>query len=306
MDPLSDVLSLLKPRSYASAGLEAGGDWSIRFPQYEGIKFNAVLSGRCWLSVEGEPDAVHLKTGDCFLLLDGRPFRLASDLALPSIDASSVFLPETRRGGVARCNEGRDFFLAGSIFTLDGRHAGLLLDALPPVIHLRNETDRASLRWLLERLGEELRDPQPGSGVFAEHLAHLMLIQGIRLHLANAGSRVGWLFALRDGQIGEAIDQMHADPARHWTLRDLARSVGMSRTAFAVRFKTVVGLSAIDYLTRWRMLIAGNRLLNSGDAIVEVAAAVGYQSESAFGAAFKRVMGQSPRQYVRSPTRGLY
>ena len=90
MDPLSDVLSLLKPRSYSSGGFDVGGELSIQFPQHEGIKCYAVVSGQCWLSVEGVPDAVRLKTGDCFLLPSGRPFRLASDLTLTPVDYRTI------------------------------------------------------------------------------------------------------------------------------------------------------------------------------------------------------------------------
>ena len=101
MDPLSDVLSLLKPRNYLSAGLEAGGDWAIQFPdQQAAIKCGAVVSGQCWLSVEGVTDAVRLDAGDCFLLPRGRPFRLASDLGLPTVDARTIFSP-ARTGGLA-------------------------------------------------------------------------------------------------------------------------------------------------------------------------------------------------------------
>ena len=97
MDPLSDVLSLLKLRSYMSGGFDVGGDWSIQFPQHEGIKCYALVSGQCWLSVEGVPDAVRLKTGDCFLLPRGRPFRLASDLSLTPVDARCAFCDHAER-----------------------------------------------------------------------------------------------------------------------------------------------------------------------------------------------------------------
>jgi len=299
MDPLSDVLALLKPRSYVSAGFEAGGDWAIQFPSYEGIKCNAVLSGQCWLAMEGVSEPVHLEAGDCFLLPKGRPFRLASDLALPASDANAVFAP-AQRGGIARCNGGGEFFLAGSRFMLVGDHADILLGVLPPIVHINKEADQASLRWLLERMRQELREIQPGSSLVAEHLAHLMLVQALRLYLREGvEGHVGWLFALADKHIGKAIDHMHADPGHRWTLQELARNVGMSRTAFALRFKETVGLSAMDYLTRWRMLLAGERLAGSNDTIPAIAAALGYESESAFGAAFKRVMGCSPRQYSR-------
>jgi len=217
---------------------------------------------------------------------------------LPPADATAVFAP-ARCGGIARCNGGGDFFLAGSRFMLVGDHADILLGVLTPIVHINKEADQASLRWLLERMRQELRETQPGSSLVAEHLAHLMLVQALRLYLREGEGHVGWLFALADKHIGKAIDHMHADPGHRWTLKELARNVGMSRTAFALRFKETVGLSAMDYLTRWRMLLAGERLAHSKDSIPAIAATLGYESESAFGAAFKRVMGCSPRQYSR-------
>jgi AraC-like DNA-binding protein len=110
---------------------------------------------------------------------------------------------------------------------------------------------------------------------------------------------VGWLFALADKQIGAAISAMHDDPARRWTVQALAKRAGMSRSTFAVKFKQTVGASPMEYLTRWRMLLAGDRLTNSSESISVIAPSLGYESESAFSTAFKRVMGCSPRQYSR-------
>ncbi|WP_250121633.1 AraC family transcriptional regulator [Chroococcidiopsis sp. CCMEE 29] len=297
MDPLSDVLSLLKPRSYVSASLDAGGDWSIQFPQHEGIKFNAVVSGEGWLSVEGVPNAVCLKAGDCFLLPSGRSFRLASDMTLTPIDADTIF-SAAREGGVVLCNGGGDFLLVGSRFALAGDHAGILLGVLPPIVHIRKESDQAALRWSLERMMQELRERQPGGLLVAQHLAHMMLVQALRLHLAEGLSGgVGWLFALADQQIGAAISAMHEEPAHRWTLQELAERACMSRSTFALKFKATVGATPMEYLTRWRMLLAGDRLTNSSDSIFEIALSLGYESESAFSTAFKRVMGCSPRQY---------
>jgi AraC-like DNA-binding protein len=92
---------------------------------------------------------------------------------------------------------------------------------------------------------------------------------------------------------------MHDDPAHRWTLHALAKRAGMSRSSFALKFKQTVGASPMEYLTRWRMLLAGDRLTNSGDPISVIALSLGYESESAFSTAFKRVMGCSPRQYSR-------
>ncbi|MET3897898.1 AraC-like DNA-binding protein [Devosia sp. UYZn731] len=301
MDPLSDVLSLLKPRSYLSAGFDAGGDWAIHFARNVGIKCYAVVSGQCWLGVDDVPEPVLLQAGDCFLLPGGRPFRLASDLALPSVDAQPVFA-QAREGGVARYKGGGDCFLVGSRFTLTG-NASMLLGMLPPIVHIRTETDKAALRWSVERMMQELREPQPGGYLIAEHLAHMMMVQALRLHMADsAGSGVGWLFALADKQMGAAINAMHADPARRWTLLTLAEQAGMSRSSFALKFKQTVGTSPLDYLTRWRMLLAGDRLTHSGDPTAVIALSLGYESESAFSTAFKRVMGASPRHYGRRQT----
>ena len=298
MDPLSDVLSLLKPRRYLTAALDAGGEWSIQFPRHEGIKFQAVISGQCWLAVEGVPDALLLQTGDCFLLTQGRPFRLASDLSLTPVDGYTLF--SSQRDGIARCNGGGDFLIAGSLFTLSGDHAGVLLGVLPPIVHIRKESDQAALRWSLERMMQEQRERQPGSLLVAQHLAHMMLVQALRLHLAEGfNGGVGWLFALADKQMSAAISAIHDDPAHRWTLQELAEHAGMSRSSFALKFKETVGTSPMEYLTRWRMLLAGDRLANSSDPISVIALSLGYESESAFSTAFKRIMGRSPRQHGR-------
>ncbi|WP_201768124.1 AraC family transcriptional regulator [Asticcacaulis benevestitus] len=303
IDPLSDVLSLLKPRSYVSGGFSAAGDWSIQFTRNDGIKCYAVVSGECWLSVEGVLEPVRLTKGDGFLLPNGRPFRLASDLKLAPTDAATVYAAK-REGGFVTCNGGGELLIVGSYFALAGSHANILLKMLPPIVHLRKKSDQAALRWAVERMMEELRSPQPGSFLVAQHLAHMMLVQALRLYMLDgATAGVGWLFALVDKQMSLAINSMHHDPARRWTLDALALCAGMSRSRFARKFKETVGMTAMEYLTRWRMLLAGDRLANSSDPISIIAPALGYESESAFSAAFKRVMGCSPRQYslVESP-----
>ncbi len=299
MDPLSDVLALLKPRSYMAGGFDLAGNWSIQFGRHEGVKCYALVSGRCWLVVEGVRDAIHLQTGDCFLLPRGLPFRLASDPALPPVDAHTMFAFPLN-GAIMTWNGGGECFGVGGHFAFAGSHARILLGELPPIVHIRSEADKAELRWSLERMRQELREQRPGASLVAQQLATMMMVQALRLHLAEGLSgRVGWLFALADKQMNAAIASMHDDPAHRWTLQKLAGRAAMSRSIFAQKFKATVGTSPMEYLTRWRMLLAGDKLTSSDDPISVIAQSLGYESESAFSKAFRRVMGCSPRQHRR-------
>ncbi|MCW6533250.1 AraC family transcriptional regulator [Sphingomonas lycopersici] len=295
MDPLSDVISLLEPQSYRVGGFDVGGDWSIGFGAHDGIKCYAVTAGEAWLAVEGGGDPVFLKAGDCFLLPRGLPFRVASDLALPPDDWRR-HLPGRGDGTLATINGGGGATIIGGHFTLAGQQAAMLLGMLPPIVHLQSEADRATLRWAFERMRQELSDPRPGSFLIVQQLAYMILVQALRLHL-DTGKGVGWLFALGDRHIGAAIAAIHREPARRWTVATLAAEVGMSRSSFAARFRQLVGDGPIDYLTRWRMLLAG-RSLSRGERVGAVARALGYESESAFNTAFKRVMGATPRRHA--------
>jgi len=297
MDPLSDVLALLKPQSYGAGGFAVDGEMSVQWPKHPGIKCYAVLSGQCWLTVEGVPEPVLLKAGDCFLLPRGLPFCLTTDRSLTPMDFHT-FLAERKFESSGR--EGSEWYIVGGYFVLTGSHADILLKALPPIVHIRKESDKATMRWSLERLKEEVRNPQPGSSLIAQQLAYMMLVQALRLHLADgAKGGVGWLFALADAQMRAAITCMHDDPGHPWTLQKLAERVGMSRSVFALRFKETVGTTPMEYLTHWRMMLAGDRLKHTDDAVSAIASSLGYESDSAFGKAFRRIMGCSPRQHGR-------
>jgi AraC-like DNA-binding protein len=127
-----------------------------------------------------------------------------------------------------------------------------------------------------------------------------MLLLALRIVLAKGpDGGIGWIYALGDRQLGAAMNALHGDPARKWTIQSLADVAAMSRSTFALRFRERVGESPIDYLTRWRMLLAAERLLGSRDTIAVIAPSLGYDSDSAFSTAFKRVMGCAPRDYAR-------
>ncbi|WP_338721905.1 AraC family transcriptional regulator [Devosia sp. XK-2] len=297
-DPLSEALALLRPKSWISAGLDAAGPWAMTFGPPDGIKFNAVLRGSCWLRVgEGEPIA--LSRGDCFLLTQPLPFVLASALDQEPIDAGPIYAAAT--DGIAQVNGGGDFFLIGGRFSFEEEYARLFFRGLPPVVHTRSDTAQSRvLRWALDQLALEVAAREAGAQLMSNLLAQVMLVQVLRLHLSRSDPHTpGWMKALADRRIGPAVRAMHADLTRRWTVSDLAQEAAMSRSAFAARFMDVVGISPVSYLSRWRMLVASERLKRTDQPIGTIAFAVGYESEAAFSVAFSRIMGRSPRAYRR-------
>jgi AraC-like DNA-binding protein len=304
MDPLSDVLSLLKLQSYVSGGFDAAGNWAVQFGPFNGIKFHAVLRGRCWVCVDGEPEPLEVIEGECFLLARGKPFRIASDLAAEPV-AFDTLVPHVRDGRIMTHNGGGEFLSVGGYFTLDDSQADLLLDVLPSIIHVRDEPGPSTLRWCIERMRAELREPQPGGGIVAQQLATLVLVQALRLQLADGRHQDGgWLSALADKRMRAVINAMHETPGAKWTLQTLAEQAAMSRTSFALRFKELVGITPMDYLTHWRMTLAAARLTHSRDSVADIGLALGYESEKSFSAAFKRIMKCAPRQYGRQQPKG--
>jgi len=300
MDPLSNALSLLKPRHYLVGGLDLGEQVSLQFGQHQGIKCYSVVSGDCWIALDGDSQTIHLTAGTCFLLLRGRPFRLTTDLDTDPVDAIPLLGAICRESGVAHIEGGGRCFMVGGFFTFEEGDAQSLFAELPSIVVLQTDSDKAAMRLSIERMQEELQKQQPGVDLVVQNLAYLMLIQALRLHLSDPQQGcTGWLFALSDPVMKQAINAMHQMPEQSWTVEKLARLVGMSRSVFAQRFKQRVGSSPIEYLTEWRMRLAEDRLSRTNDSLGEIALSLGYESESAFSTAFKRVMGSSPRRHSK-------
>ena len=299
MDPLSEVLALMKPQPYIAGGYPIPADVAIQYPKHPGIKCYAMLEGSCWLVVEGAPQPVKLNTGDCVVLVHGRPFQFAAELSLKPMDRAEVHA-RRRAGSEATGATDAPGYIAGGHFALRGGPTQLLLSALPLVVHIRNEAGKAVMQWSIQRMSEELSQVRPGSSLVTQHLASMMLVQALRLHMEDASEvHRGWLAALADKQMSVVIAKMHENPGHPWTVLSLAESAGMSRAAFARRFRDVVDTGPLEYLTRWRMLLAAKQIEDSAEGLLAVAQSLGYGSESAFGKAFRRVMGCSPRQYTQ-------
>jgi AraC-like DNA-binding protein len=301
MDALSDVLSMLRVSSAISSRFEGRGAWAFRFPAYQHVKFGSVLSGHFHLWIEGEGSPLLIEEGDFYLLTNGLPFRSASDHARAPLDGPATYRSIRGADGVVRYNgegEGDLVSLASGRFIFENDVTEILLRQLPPLIHLRAaDVGSHALSRVLDLLKWETSAAYPGADVAKGSLATLVLVHALRAYLASTEQPEGWLGALSDAKIGAALSMMHAKPGERWTVDSLASAVGMSRTAFAARFRRSVGSAPLEYLNQWRMTIARTALRHSEEPLVDIAARIGYLSDTAFSIAFKRWTGHSPGRY---------
>lgn len=298
MDPLSDIFALLRVQGVLSARVELRGDWSLRFPAFQHVKFAGVLEGAFWLSVDDGTPPLKVEAGDFYLMTRGRPYIIGSDPALPAIDGRAFLAQHSGADGIVRAGQGDGLAsAAGGRFTFEGDSAELLLKLLPPLVHVPAASHSAEpLRAVLALLRLETAAARPGTSIVSASLANMVLMQILRVHLASGGHAPGWLGALADPKIGMALGLMHADVARRWKVEELASAAAMSRTVFMERFKRLVGVPPMDYLIDWRMALA-KAALQAGKSLSAVAEDVGYGSDAAFNAAFKRKTGQSPGRF---------
>ncbi len=281
MDPLSDVLSLLKLKGMLSARLECAGSWAFRFPAYRHLKFGNIHSGSLWIWIEAVTEPICVEEGDFYLITDGMPYCLASDPNAEVLDGVPIVAEKLGPDRIVRYGNG-DMRVVGTggSFTVDDELRDLLLKVLPPIIHIQASSEHAKpLRSTLDLIEYETSLVRPGAGVLAQGLANIVLVNILRVHLAVQAHTAqthpaSWLSALKDLRIGTALGRMHADVARRWKVEDLASEVGMSRTTFAERFKALVGVPPLEYLIHWRMMIARNALKNGSDTLSDIAASV--------------------------------
>jgi AraC-like DNA-binding protein len=294
MDPLSRVLDLLTVQSAVSTRLEAAGTWALAFPGALHVKFVAVHRGEAWLRTADDEPERRLRAGDCFVLATGGGYAVASAPGLAPVDGLPLF--RTAEGGVARLGSADETVMTGGRFVFDPGSARLLLDVLPPLLVIgAGEEHAAPLRAALDLFAYETARPRLGGTLAVARLGQVVFVEALRAAVDGEDRRLrGWLAALADERIGAALALMHDDPARRWTVPELAATASMSRSAFGERFRTLVGTSPLDHLLRLRMHGAGVELRRGPATVSAIGAAAGYTSDAAFSNAFKRVMGVSP------------
>ncbi|MEH6718523.1 MAG: AraC family transcriptional regulator [Aurantimonas endophytica] len=234
-----------------------------------------------------------MQEGDVFLLSNTR-YTVASDPGVDPIDGMALYSLPGR--DTVRLGDGCETVMMGGGSAFGDGCASFVLDALPSFMRIDRASPSAEgIARTLQSLQAEVRHGGVGSTVIAERLAEILVVEAVRAHVAGGpADSVGWITALADPRIGKAITMMHGDVSRRWTVPLLAQEAGMSRSAFTQRFSERVGRPPMDYLMQWRMTVA-QRKLSTGQAVAQIAADVGYSSQSAFAHAFKRVMGQTPR-----------
>ncbi|WP_085580439.1 AraC family transcriptional regulator [Thalassospira mesophila] len=298
-DPLSDALHILNARSTVSGAMKAGGKWCLQFPAPQGVKVNAAVRGGYWLLPDARdalPD-VWIEEGDVVLFNGCHGFVMASEKGLPVENAHAAYRDSHDNSLVL--GDGQDCFILGLHVRLDPDGVDFLTGVLPKMVRIRaRDREAAILQWLLEQMIDEKNLNQPGKTVASNQLAQLMFVQVLRTYIANADAHErGWLQAIGDPHIGASLRHIHANPAHAWTLAELAEKVAMSRTNFALQFRTKVGMPPLTYLQGWRMRLARRALRERDIPVSSLALELGYLSESAFSNAFKRHTGLSPRQF---------
>lgn len=298
-DPLSEVISLLRPRAVFTKGISGAGRWGVRYTDFGHPSFAVVIEGSCRLAVDGQSELV-LEAGD-FILLPATPGFTMSGFEPVDPD---VIDPHSAASAREEVRHGRqdgppDVRLLGGYFVFDSADSGLLVSLLPEQVHVRG-VERLSV--LVKLLIDEAARQRPGHDLVLIRLVEILLVEALRLTEAQ-DAPAGLLRGLGDPRLAEAIRRMHADPARPWTIVQLAREAALSRSAFFERFARSVGVPPMEYLLAWRMALAKDLLRRADIDIAEVAERVGYGSASTFSTAFSRHVGQPPGRYARGAGR---
>jgi len=299
MDVLTDIIRLLRPRTVLLGGLAASGRWGVRVPPQPGPTFYFVTEGRCWFQAgPGEP--VEMRDGT--YVLSARPVadQFLSEPGAPSVLSDEAFKAKHSIDGEIRIGaEDSTTKILGGLILCDVANAELLIRLLPPFIHVRPaEGGSSRLRALMSIIREEAGEGLSGQEAVLSRLIEVLLIETMRRGAPEWFPGTSVLSALADPRLSRALALIHADVGRGWTIAELAREAGMSRSVFARRFSEVVGAAPVEYLIGWRMALARDALVNGKGTLDEIAASVGYQSASAFSTAFSHRVGCAPSDYA--------
>lgn len=301
MDPLSDVIALLRPNTAISKPITGRGHWGVRYAAHDAPGFTIILKGACWIAFEGE-EPWKLERG-AFLLLPSTPaFTFSSHPGVACEPRDPIDVP-VRHG---EQDGGAEFEALGGTFRIEAVNALLLLALLPRMIHIPHSAGRsARLSRMIDLIMDECSGDEPGKDMILQRMLEVLLVEALRWHgVTPDDDRAGLLNGMRDPALARVLTAMHADVRADWTVASLARIAGQSRSAFAARFGAILGCGPIEYLSRWRMALAKDALLRGAKSLDRIADEIGYESASAFSTAFRKRLGCPPGKFAR--TSGVY
>jgi AraC-like DNA-binding protein len=318
MDALSDVLRVAHLTGGVFLHADFFAPWCIAArvapehcapalgPASHLIIYHYVVEGELHIRVEGEDgEGLVLGTGSIVLLPRNDLHLMGSDLSLPPVAGSDIIQPP-KAGGLFSIHHGgggkRTRMVCGFLGcnTAEGNP---VLSTLPALLNLNLEPGGAAewIRSTFQYAAEEIATGRPGSETVLAKLSELLFVETVRRHAESLpDGQTGWLAGLREPYVARALALLHGDIARRWTVDDLGREVGLSRSALADRFIHLIGVPPMHYLGNWRMQVAAQKLRDSSASLAQVAVAVGYDSEAAFSRAFKKTFGAAPATWRRS------
>lgn len=297
MDPLTDVINLLRPSTAISKPITGRGQWGVQYAAHNAPGFTIILKGECWIAFDGK-NPFKFEKGDFLLLPATPPFSLSSH---PGIECK---LREPTDVAVRHGDQDGDpdFVSLGGTFHIEPVNAALLLALLPGVIHVPASQGRADkLGKVIELIMEECEREDPGKEMILQRLLEILLVESLRWRGIDSDVS-GLLSGMRDPVLARVLRTLHADVRANWTVAELAKIAALSRSGFAARFGEALGCGPIEYLARWRMALAKDALIKGEKTLDRIADEIGYESASAFSTAFRKRLGCSPGKFAR--TRG--
>lgn len=315
MDALSETLRAVRLVGAVFINARFSAPWCYQSPRADTVAsylepgaeriliWHLITAGDCFVELEGSAP-LQLAAGDVVLFPLGDAHRMASAPGLTPATGQRLEAVLARRPrNLAYGGGGAVTRLICGYLACDAKLARMLLTGLPPVVRVSVRGSNAGI-WLEASVRyalNEARSPRPGGAVVLAKLAEVLFIEVLRLYInEQAPGRTGWLAGVGDRIVGAALSALHKRPAHGWTLEELAREAGSSRSVVAERFQQLVGSSPMQYLTQWRMLLAANLLARSNAPLARIAEDVGYQTDTAFSRAFRREYGTPPATWRRS------
>jgi AraC-like DNA-binding protein len=313
-DLLSDVLRTVRLRGALYFVVNGGSSWAAEAPPSRELaaavmpgaqhvmEYHVLTSGHCWAAIVGEKP-VRMSAGDVIVFPHGDAHVMSSAPGMRApIDAASYVQPSAEKPpfAVNLNGGGGDTNLVCGFLGCDVRPFNPLIATLPRLLHLRANGSN----WVgqfMEHAAAESRGKGPGAEALLERMSEMMFVDAMRRYVATLPDESnGWLAGMRDRFVGRALSLMHEEPARQWSVEEIGREVGLSRSALHERFTAMIGQAPMQYLASWRMQVAARQLRDTNSTVASIAQDVGYESEAAFARAFKRAVGAPPSEWRRA------